>query len=435
MSREEDLFDALYEARELVRKGDYVVFDTETTGLRGQIIEWGICSPTGDILSQGRCKPTILIEPGAQAVHGISDEELADCPTFDQIALELFSHMQDKTIVGYNVSFDTSRFFTSISPYLARYTPDEYQLLVQQKADEENARNGTNLPAWRVNSYAVPFYKPSPYDPIIERFGGYHLDEKTHFCVMENFAAVYGELHEYYRTYTWQQLQWACSYYKIQQKDAHSAADDARCTALVLLKMAEQAEKELPEGYHPARVEGCAGGCGKLSNYRYRYDEPHIWYCNECGLKAGINQLCPQCELEGKRTIVSHFSLTEVKLVAPGAMCYQCEYKMNMANGSWHRCPRCSRTAKATAEKQLYCDTCIQQIEQEKVEKRAYQKEYRERKRKAEKREWTIREWHHYGKMDSCVKKVRNITAITREEARKLYIEQEGEPKGKLTIF
>jgi DNA polymerase-3 subunit epsilon len=49
----------------------------------------------------------VPISPGAQAVHGISIEDLADCPTFAECAEEIAAlFVEADVIVGYNLSFD-----------------------------------------------------------------------------------------------------------------------------------------------------------------------------------------------------------------------------------------------------------------------------------------------------------------------------------------
>ena len=88
-----------------------VIFDCETTGTdreHDQIIE--LCVQRGldsSDTSTWRIKPAVAIHPGAQAVHGIAIEELADCPEFrelaDAIAL-VFANAD--VIVGYNIQFD-----------------------------------------------------------------------------------------------------------------------------------------------------------------------------------------------------------------------------------------------------------------------------------------------------------------------------------------
>jgi DNA polymerase III subunit epsilon len=89
-----------------------VVFDVETTGTdkrRDQVIE--LCVQFGvdaDATSRTwRILPTVAISPGAQAVHGISMEDLAGCPRFEQVAdavRQVF--LEADVLVGYNLAFD-----------------------------------------------------------------------------------------------------------------------------------------------------------------------------------------------------------------------------------------------------------------------------------------------------------------------------------------
>ncbi len=89
-----------------------VVFDCETTGTdrtKDQVIE--LCVQRGldeDAPSQvWRIKPLAPIHPGAQAVHGISIEDLVGCPPFEDIADEVAAVFAEADIVvGYNLAFD-----------------------------------------------------------------------------------------------------------------------------------------------------------------------------------------------------------------------------------------------------------------------------------------------------------------------------------------
>ena len=89
-----------------------LVFDCETTGTdrtRDQVIE--LCVQRGledDAPSQvWRIKPTAPIHPGAQAVHGISIEDLEGCPAFAEVADEIAEVFATAdVIVGYNLTFD-----------------------------------------------------------------------------------------------------------------------------------------------------------------------------------------------------------------------------------------------------------------------------------------------------------------------------------------
>jgi DNA polymerase-3 subunit epsilon len=89
-----------------------LVFDCETTGtdrVRDQVIELCVQRGLADNASSRvwRIRPSVPIHPGAQAVHGITIDELADCPTFDAVATEITELFATAdVIVGYNLAFD-----------------------------------------------------------------------------------------------------------------------------------------------------------------------------------------------------------------------------------------------------------------------------------------------------------------------------------------
>lgn len=83
------------------------IIDTETASLSGGIVEFAALSIDEDlkVLKEvhSRVNPERKIDPGAQAIHGISDEDVADKPTFAELI-----GVQDYPIdwIGHNVSFD-----------------------------------------------------------------------------------------------------------------------------------------------------------------------------------------------------------------------------------------------------------------------------------------------------------------------------------------
>ncbi len=89
-----------------------IVFDVETTGTdrrRDQVIELCVqfgLEPSAE-RETWRVKPEVPISPGAQAVHGISMDDLADCPPFAAVA-EPFRRIiaEAEVLVGYNLAFD-----------------------------------------------------------------------------------------------------------------------------------------------------------------------------------------------------------------------------------------------------------------------------------------------------------------------------------------
>lgn len=89
-----------------------IAFDVETTGKNpdtDQIIELSMC-----LYEAGReesylqlFKPEISISKGAEAVHGISMEDVADKPSFSEKVDEVEAFLtRAEVIVGYNVRFD-----------------------------------------------------------------------------------------------------------------------------------------------------------------------------------------------------------------------------------------------------------------------------------------------------------------------------------------
>ncbi|MGQ9787326.1 MAG: exonuclease domain-containing protein [Anaerolineae bacterium] len=91
----------------------FTVVDVETSGLDPV---WGhrLCE-IAIVLQQGgreletftqRVNPERPIDPGAQAVHGISYEELQDAPRFMEIAPIVRAYLECAVVVGHNVLFD-----------------------------------------------------------------------------------------------------------------------------------------------------------------------------------------------------------------------------------------------------------------------------------------------------------------------------------------
>ena len=91
-----------------------VVLDTETTGLdcsQGhRIIEIGCVEILDRRISKSYfhtyINPSRAIEVGAQQVHGISAEFLADKPVFSKIADEFLDYVADAELIIHNAPFD-----------------------------------------------------------------------------------------------------------------------------------------------------------------------------------------------------------------------------------------------------------------------------------------------------------------------------------------
>ena len=102
---------------ELSLKRPLLFFDIESTGLNivsDSMIELSFVKilPDGEEkIKTWRLKPWDYekreqkpITPGAQAVHGISDEELKDCPRFCDVVEEVLDWLKDSDLAGFNSS-------------------------------------------------------------------------------------------------------------------------------------------------------------------------------------------------------------------------------------------------------------------------------------------------------------------------------------------
>lgn len=94
-------------------KNPIVFFDLETTGINvstDRIVEitYLKVEPNGNKSSKTiRINPQIPIPPQASALHGIYDADVADCPTFRQVAASIANEIEGCDLAGYNsVNFD-----------------------------------------------------------------------------------------------------------------------------------------------------------------------------------------------------------------------------------------------------------------------------------------------------------------------------------------
>lgn len=98
---------------QLALKKPIIFFDLETTGTdtgTDRIVEIAMVklNPNGTRDKYvKRLNPTIPISAESTAIHGISNEDVKDCPTFKQVAKEIHEWMKGCDLGGYNaVRFD-----------------------------------------------------------------------------------------------------------------------------------------------------------------------------------------------------------------------------------------------------------------------------------------------------------------------------------------
>lgn len=162
----------------------FICFDTETTGTEwnAEALSLAIVDQDNNVLFNKRFKPLNHTEwPDAQAVHGISPEDVKDCLPISNYRDEIYKIFnQYDLIIGYNVDFD--------------FRILEYNLLINFK-----------------------------------------LLGKTVEDVMHMFAPIFGQK-SYYGGYRWQKLETCANYYRYNF-NAHDALEDVKATIYCYKKM------------------------------------------------------------------------------------------------------------------------------------------------------------------------------------------------------
>ncbi len=172
---------AILWARGLIAAGDFVILDSETTGLyEAEMVQLAVIDPAGETLLDTLLKPSIPIEAGALRIHGITEAAVADAPTFADIVPVLRGVIANRRLVIYNAQFDWS---------IIR------RLMIALGEAEIPLPNDLNYPE----------------------------------CAMLHYADFYGDWSDYHQSYTYQKL----------PGGDHSALGDCRATLALIEKMAE----------------------------------------------------------------------------------------------------------------------------------------------------------------------------------------------------
>ncbi|MDO6679515.1 3'-5' exonuclease [Shewanella sp. 4_MG-2023] len=161
-----------------------VILDTETTGLgdEDEIVQIAsIDGFTGKILLNEKLKPIKSISKSASNIHGITNEEVKDCITYQSIHEKVVKLTAGKKVLIYNAEFDQ------------RIT---YQTAVLHDCNSEK------IEKWDM------------------------------FCVMEWYSEYYDCWNDYFDNYTWQKLTSAARQQRIDISDlsAHEAWSDCEIT-------------------------------------------------------------------------------------------------------------------------------------------------------------------------------------------------------------
>ncbi|WP_391591429.1 3'-5' exonuclease [Yersinia similis] len=172
-------------------KDNSLILDTETTGLDddAEIIEISIIDCTGKILLDTLVKPIKAIPAEATAIHGITNDMVADAPTWRDIHYQFMTLTNDRTLLIYNALFDS-------------------RLIFQTAA---------------ANNCPVPEKK-------------YIFDAE---CVMESYAKYYGQWDQKRNKFKWQRLSNAAEQQGVAiDGTPHRALADCKTTLGVIRAMA-----------------------------------------------------------------------------------------------------------------------------------------------------------------------------------------------------
>lgn len=165
-------------AQGVLSRSDWVVLDTETTGLGGddQIVQIAIIDCQGTPLLNTLVKPTISIPAEASRIHGITNEMVQDAPSWPVVRELVRAAIKDKIVLIYNAEYDTR--------------------LIRQ----------------------------------CDRVHGCEPFDFQYACAMEQYSQWVGEWNDWHGNYRWQRL----------PSGDHSALGDCVATLGVIRKMASQ---------------------------------------------------------------------------------------------------------------------------------------------------------------------------------------------------
>jgi DNA polymerase III subunit epsilon len=190
---------------------DPLFLDTETTGLSGmdEICEIAVINLAGDVLINMLVKPTRPITDGTSQIHGITNEMVANAPTFGDLLPRLEQVLRGQTVLVYNKEFD------------------------EAKIERSAVANDCKF------SFGFWAHETEP---------GVYAD--NWHCAMELYAQFYGDWNDYHQSYRWQKLSSAAMQCGIDLPlGIHRAQMDAEITRRIVLHMAENKniQMTLPE--------------------------------------------------------------------------------------------------------------------------------------------------------------------------------------------
>jgi len=178
--------DAAIRWARVVLSTDFIVLDTETTGLDhdDEAVSIGIVARDGRVLLNTLLCHEKPCGQCALAVHGIDWEMTRGAPRIAEIYETLVDLLGGAPVIGYNAGFD-------------------YRIIQQ----------------------------------TLDRYGLYSIHWSYSSDVMQKFAEFYGEWNDYHQSYTWKKLTFAASFLGLSVAGAHGVVADALMTLRVVEAM------------------------------------------------------------------------------------------------------------------------------------------------------------------------------------------------------
>lgn len=175
--------------RQLATAGDWLILDTETTGLEedAEIVQIAIVDATGDVVFESLIRPAESIPIDAIRVHGITDAVVANAPRFADVYQDLVQAIAGRHVLAYNAPFD--------------------QRILRQTCDR----------------YGLP-------EPDVRRWT----------CIMDLYARHWGDWSSWHNNFRYQSLAVACRREGISaDTPLHNAVGDALLTCRLVQQLGD----------------------------------------------------------------------------------------------------------------------------------------------------------------------------------------------------
>lgn len=191
----------------LMHNDRVVIVDTESTGLdeHAEIIEIAIINRAGEVLLNSLVTPSRPIPADTIAIHGITDDDVRDAPTWADVQLRVVNILTDSLFLAWNAPFDM-------------------RMLLQS----------SKIAARSASENLFPFFEGLPY---------------ASRCIMELYAYQFGDWSELRGSYNYKKLGDAARAYGILPHGAvHRALTDARMALGVLTMIGGEPISRQAEG-------------------------------------------------------------------------------------------------------------------------------------------------------------------------------------------